>query len=320
VTGKPEILVLVPLYGPTLAALEREYVVRKLWLEQDPDACMKQACGRVRGVVTTGLAGYSRRHVEALPALEIIACFGNPHGTGADDRAAAAQRKVVVTNTPDEITATVADLAMGLLVATLRRIGEGDRFVRAGKWLAAPLTPGYTLGGKTCGIVGLGRIGREIAKRAEAFGMSVRYHGPRPKADAAWPYHADLEDLARASDCLVVMCPETEQTRGMVNARVLEALGPDGFLINVARGPIVDRPALIAALQGRRIAGAGLDVYWDEPRVPAELLAMDNVVLLPHIGSNTREIREERGRKLLANLAAHFAGKPVPHPVKMRDE
>jgi lactate dehydrogenase-like 2-hydroxyacid dehydrogenase len=317
---KPEILALVPLYAPALAALEREYIVRKLWLEQDPDRYMKEACGRVRGVVTTGLAGYGRRHVESLPALEIIACFGNPHGTGADDRAAAAQRKVVVTNTPDEITATVADLAMGLLVATLRRIGEADRFVRAGKWLAAPLTPGYTLGGKTCGIVGLGRIGREIAKRAEAFGMSVRYHGPRPKADVAWPYHADLEDLARASDCLVVMCPETAQTRGMVNARVLEALGPDGFLINVARGPIVDQAALIDALQGKRIAGAGLDVYWDEPRVPAELLAMENVLLLPHIGSNTREIRAERGKKLLANLAAHFSGKRVPFPAEIRDE
>ena len=312
---KPEILVLVPIYAPTLAELEREYTVRKLWTEKDPDSYMKQACGKVRGVVTTGLAGFARRHVEALPALEIIACFGNPHGAGPDDRAAATQRRLVVTNTPDFITAPVADLAMGLIISTMRRISAGDRFVRAGKWLAGPAPVGRGLGGKTCGIIGLGRIGREIAKRAEAFGMSVCYHGPRPKPDVAWPYHSDLEGMARASDCLVVMCPETPATRGMINARILEALGPDGFLINVARGPIVDEAALISALRNGRIAGAGLDVFWDEPRVPAELLGLDNVVLLPHIGSTTREIRDERGRKLLANLAVYFAGKPVPYPV-----
>lgn len=317
---KPEILVLVPIYAPTLAALEREYTVRKLWTEKDPDGYMNEACGRVRGVVTTGLAGFGRRHIAALPALEIIACFGNPHGTAAEDKAAAAARKVIVTNTPDSISATVADLAMGLVIAVMRRICEGDRFVRAGKWAAGPPPAGRELGGKACGIIGMGRIGREIAKRAEAFGMSVRYHGPRPKAEVAWPYHADLEDLARASDCLVVMCPETPATRGMVNARILDALGPDGFLVNVARGPIVDEAALIAALRDKRIAGAGLDVYWDEPRVPAELVAMENVVLAPHMGSTTREIREERGRKLLANLRLHFAGQPVPHPVEMRDK
>jgi lactate dehydrogenase-like 2-hydroxyacid dehydrogenase len=150
--------------------------------------------------------------------------------------------------------------------------------------------------------------------------MSVCYHGPHPKPDAVWPYHADLENMARASDCLVVMCPDTPATRGMVDARILEALGPDGFLINVARGPIVDAAALISALRNGRIAGAGLDVFWDEPRVPAELLGLENVVLLPHIGSTTREIRDERGRKLLANLRAHFSGQPVPHRVEMRDK
>lgn len=313
-TGKPEILILVPIYAPALAALEREYAVHRLWTAPDPETYLKEKCANVRGVVTTGLAGFSRRHIAALPALEIIACFGNPHGTAAEDRAASAARKVIVTNTPDSISATVADLAMGLVISVIRRICEGDRFVRAGKWTGGPAPVGRELGGRACGIVGMGRIGREIAKRAEAFGMSVRYHGPRPKAEAAWPYHADLEDLARASDCLVVICPETPATRGMVDARILDALGPDGFLVNVARGPIVDQAALITALRDGRIAGAGLDVYWDEPRVPAELAVMDNVVLTPHLGSTTREIREERARKLLANLAAHFSGKPVPHP------
>jgi lactate dehydrogenase-like 2-hydroxyacid dehydrogenase len=310
---KPEILVLVPIYAPTLAALEREYVVRKLWLERDAVAYLRNSCGNVRGVVTTGLAGCSREVVEALPRLEIIASFGSPRRNTAFDLAA--ERGIVVTNTPDSITDSVADLAVGLLLAVMRRICEGERFLRAGKWTEGPFPPGRELGGKVCGIVGLGAIGRAVAKRVEAFGMSVCYHGPRRKADVAWPFHAGLEDLARVSDCLVVTCPSTPETRGMVNARILEALGPDGFLVNVARGAIVDERALIAALRGKGIAGAALDVFWDEPRVPAELTGLDNVVLLPHIGSTTREIREGRGNKVLENLRARFAGRPVPYPV-----
>jgi len=313
---KPEILVITPFYAPTLAALEREYVVRKLWGEQDPDAYMRKACGNVRGLVTTGLFGYSRRHIEALPRLEIITCFGNPHGVAAEHRVAAAARKVVVTNTPDSITEPVADLALGLLVAVMRGIVHADRFVRAGKWPVGPFPPGRGLGGKTCGIIGLGAIGKAVAKRVEPLGMSVCYHGPRRKADMAYAYYADLESMARASDCLVVSCPATAETRNLVNRRVLDALGPQGYLVNVARGSVVDDQALIAALRDKKISGAGLDVYADEPNVPAELLGMDQVVLAPHIGSTTQEIREERGAKVLANLRAHFAGKPVPDPVK----
>jgi lactate dehydrogenase-like 2-hydroxyacid dehydrogenase len=144
--------------------------------------------------------------------------------------------------------------------------------------------------------------------------MSVRYHGPRRKDGVGYPFDPDLESLARASDCLVVACPSTPQTHSLVNARILDALGANSYLVNIARGPIVDERALIAALRDGRIAGAGLDVFWDEPRVPAELAAMEQVVLAPHIGSTTREVREERGRKLLANLRAHFAGEPVPTP------
>jgi lactate dehydrogenase-like 2-hydroxyacid dehydrogenase len=310
---KPEILVLVPIYAPTLAALEREYTVHKLWSARDPDALVKEVSGRVRGVVTTGSTGMSSSLVEALPRLEIIGCFGTPRGTV--DLAAAKGRGVIVTNTPDSITGDVADLAMGLIVAVMRRIAEADRFVRAGRWLSGLLPPGSGLSGKTCGIIGLGAIGRGIAKRAEAFGMSVCYHGPRRKQDAAYAYHPELVSLARESDCLVVACPSTPQTRSLVDARILDALGPDGYLINIARGPIVDEQALIAALREKRIAGAALDVFWDEPRVPAELVAMEQVVLAPHIGSTTREIREERGVKLLANLRAHFAGQPVLTPL-----
>jgi len=310
---RPEILVLVPIYAPTLAALERDYAVHKLWTARDPDALVKEVSGSVRAAITSGSSGMSSGLIEALPRLEIIACLGTPHGTV--DLALASARGAIVTNTPDSITEDVADLAMGLIVAVMRRIAEADRFVRAGRWLSGLLPPGSGLGGKTCGILGLGAIGRAIAKRAEAFGMSVCYHGPRRKEEVAYAYHPDLASLARESDCLVVACPATPETRSLVDTRILDALGPEGYLINIARGPIVDEQALIAALREKRIAGAGLDVFWDEPRVPAELAAMEQVVLAPHIGSTTREIREERGAKLLANLRAHFSGQPVLNPV-----
>ena len=312
---RPEILVLVPIYAPTLAALEREYTVHRLWSARDPEALVKEVSGNVRAVVTTGFAGMESRLLEALPRLELVACFGTPHG--AVDLALAKRRGVIVTNTPDAITEDVADLAMGLIVAVMRRIAETDRFVRAARWASELPPPGSGLRGKTCGIIGLGAIGGGIAKRAEAFGMSVAYHGPRRKDGVAYAYHPDLAALARESDCLVVACRSTPQTRNLVDARILDALGPDGYLVNIARGPIVDEQALIAALRGKRIAGAALDVFWDEPKVPAELAAMEQVVLTPHIGSTTREVREERGAKLLANLRAHFAGQPVPTPMRV---
>jgi hydroxypyruvate reductase len=310
---KPAILLVKPIYAPALADLEREFTVHKLWAAPDPDAFINGVSGSVRGAVTTGLAGFSRRWMEALPKLEIIACFGTPHSTL--DFAAAKERGVVVTNTPDSIVAPVADLALGLMIAVMRRICECDRFVRAGKWREGPMSPGTELGGKTCGIIGLGRIGREIARRAEAFGMVVCYQGPRQKPDVAYRYFPDAEALARESDCLVVACWASPATRGLVNARILDALGPEGFLVNIARGSIVDEPALIAALKEKRIAGAGFDVFWDEPQVPAELTVMENVVLVPHMGSSTREVREGRRAKLIANLRAHFAGKAVLTPM-----
>lgn len=311
---KPEILILTPIYAPALVELERDFNLHKLWTARDPDAYIREVADRVRGMVTTGLLGFGRQHLEVLPKLEIIASFGIGHE--AMDFPAAQARGVVVTNTPYPISQSVADLALGLIVTVMRRICEGDRYVRAGKWPQGPLTPGRDLGGKTCGIIGLGEIGRGVAKRAEAFGMTVCYHGPSLKQDVAYPYHADLGTMARLSDCLVVTCPETSATRGMIDARILEALGPDGFLINVARGVIVDEAALIAALRNGMIAGAGMDVFPDEPHVPAELIAMENVVMVPHIGSTTREVRENRSASLLANLRAHFSGKPVPTPIR----
>jgi hydroxypyruvate reductase len=309
-TLKPEILILEPIYAPTMAALERDYVVHKLWEAPDSQAFTREVGARVRGLVTTGIVGFTRAHLEALPQLEIVACFGSPRGTF--DMEGAKQRHLVVTTTPDVTAPSVADLALGLMLSLMRRICESDRFVRAGKWRAHAPAVGRELGGKTCGIVGLGQIGAGVARRAVAFGMSVCYHGPRSK-DVPYRYYADLHEMAKSSDCLVVACPSTRETRGLVDARILDALGPEGFLVNVARGEIVDERALIDALKQKRIAGAALDVYWREPEVPAALLDMDNVVLTPHTGSTTRELREERSRKLLANLSAHFAGEPVPY-------
>ncbi|HEX2826754.1 MAG TPA: 2-hydroxyacid dehydrogenase [Burkholderiales bacterium] len=302
--SKPEILVLKPIYAPTMAALERDYVVHKGW---EPARSDSRA---VRALVTTTATGFTREDAKACPALEIVVCFGTPRANF--DFAAASERGLVVGATPDDIAAPVADLAVGLLVSLVRRIAEGDRFVRAGQWTTRAAAPGRDLAGKTCGIVGLGQIGLRVARRAEAFGMRIEYHGPNRKS-VAYPYHADIVALARAADCLVVTCPLTPQTRGLIDARVLAALGPEGFLVNVARGEVVDEGALLAALQGAGIAGAALDVYWNEPDVPRALTDMDNVLLTPHVGSNTREVRDERGAKLLANLEAHFAGKPVPH-------
>ncbi len=308
---KPELLSLTPGYGPTLAALERDYVVHKLWEARDADEFIKSVSPNVRGVVTTGLLGCSRNRIEVLPKLEIVACFGAVHGSV--DLAAAKERGVIVTNTPDWTAEAVADVAVGLLIAVMRRIGEADRFIRAGKWPAGAFPMSTDLRGKTCGIMGYGGIGSAVAKRVAAFGMSVCYFGPREKPGVGYPYYSDLMKMAQACDCLIVTCPDTPATRKSVDAHVLDALGPQGFLVNIARGAIVDEAALIKALKDGRIAGAGLEVFWDEPRVPPELFAMEQVVLAPHIGSSTREVREHRSASLLANLRAHFAGAPVPN-------
>jgi lactate dehydrogenase-like 2-hydroxyacid dehydrogenase len=227
----------------------------------------------------------------------------------------AAARGIVVTNTPDSIVENVADVALGLLISVMRRMSESERYLRAGKWPAAPFPPGRDIAGKTCGIVGLGKVGRALAKRAEALGMNVIYQGPNRKADVAYPYFTDLVEIARHSDCLVVAAGLTDATRGLIDARVIGALRPESFLVNIARGPVIDQQALLKALREKKIAGAAMDVFWDEPNVPEELIRMENVVLTPHIGSTTWEIREGRGRKVLENLAAQFAGKPVPNPV-----
>lgn len=309
---KPEVLLMTPIFQPVMEELERAFTLRKLWTAEDPSKYVKESCGEVKAIVTVGARGLPPGFIDAFPKLGLIACYGNPHGT--IDLAAAAKRNIAVTRTPDDIIGTVAELAAGMAVALMRRIVSNDRFVRDGRWEKNAAVPGNTLIGKRAGIVGLGRIGRAIAKRLEAFEMRISYFGPRRKSDVSYPYYDDVAALAKESDCLFVACALSDATVNLVDAKVLEALGPDGFLVNIARGPIVEEKALLAALTRQGIAGAALDVFWDEPRVPNELLGLDNVVLLPHIGSTTVEIRVERGRKLMANLGAFFEGRPVPHP------
>ena len=311
---KPEVLVLTRIHGPTLAALKQAYTVHTLSSAPNPKAALRTLGRNARAVVTTSLVGLTRDQIEALPRLELAACMGIGHRR--IDLAAARARGVVVTNTPTPIDHAVADLGIGLMIAVMRHICETDRFVRAGNWVHGLPPLGSDLAGKVCGIVGLGAIGSAIASRARAFGMTVCYCGPREKARAPYRYYSDIETLAAAADCLVVTCAATDATRNLVDMRVLEALGARGYLVNVARGAIVDETALVRALQKRLIAGAGLDVHWDEPNVPQGLLDLDNVVLVPHIGSSTVEIREQRGAHVLASLDAHFAGRAVPNRVE----
>jgi D-3-phosphoglycerate dehydrogenase len=224
-------------------------------------------------------------------------------------------RGIRVTNTPDVLTEDVADMAFALILASMRRIVEGEAFVRAGAWTKGALPLGKSLNGKRLGIIGFGRIGRAIARRAPAFGMSVGYSDLAKDPDAPDAYHADPVSLARTSDILVAATAGGEATRGLVNAAVFEALGPEGLFVNISRGTVVDEAALIAALEANRIGAAALDVFWNEPNIDPLLLGFKNVIVQPHHASGTVEARKAMGKLVRDNLAAHFAGEPLLTPV-----
>jgi lactate dehydrogenase-like 2-hydroxyacid dehydrogenase len=308
-----EILSVGPFYSPAFEAMDRDFTVHKLWQAKDPAALIAEVGSRVRGIQTGNGYGADAKLMAALPRLEIISCFGV--GVDTVDLEAAVQRGVIVTNTPEVLNECVADLAMGLTLATLRRISLGDRFVRSGRWLKGGFALADKVGGKTMGILGYGRIGKAIAKRAEAFGMNIVYYGRHRQEGVEHRYYAKLTEMARDCDVLMVICPGGAATRRMVNAEVLNALGPEGTLINAARGSVVDEPALVKALADGTLGAAGLDVFDDEPRVPEALFAMDNVVLQPHVGSATHDTRTAMGDLTVDNLRTHFAGKPALTPV-----
>ncbi|MGQ3026687.1 MAG: 2-hydroxyacid dehydrogenase [Ferrovibrionaceae bacterium] len=317
--AKPDILILRPVMQTVTDQLARRFPLSRLWEESDRDAFLDRIGPRIRGVVAGGPVDAAL--IARLPALEIVSNFGV--GYDGVDTAACAAAGVVVTNTPDVLTDEVADLALGLLLATVRELPQADRYVRAGRWLERPYPLTATLRGRRLGILGLGRIGRAIAGRAAAFGLAIAYHGRSRQPDVPYDYHETPADLARAVDILMVVAPGGAGTRHIVNAEVLEALGPDGVLINVARGSLVDETALITALEAGTIRAAGLDVFADEPRVPERLIARDNVVLLPHVGSASVHTRNAMAQLVVDNLMSWFDGRgpltPVPEtPVPRR--
>ncbi|WP_259466908.1 2-hydroxyacid dehydrogenase [Sphingomonas sp. PP-CE-3A-406] len=287
------------------AALSERFVVHQLRDHADPDAFLATVSPRIRGLAASSLAGrIGSGWFDRLPALEIVANFGV--GYDGIDAKAAAERGIVVTNTPGVLDEEVADLTLGLLLATLRRIPQADRHVRTGAWAQGsfPLSP--TLRGRRIGILGLGAIGKAVARRLEAFGVAVAYHGRSRQSDIGYDYHATPVALAAACDVLIAIVPGGQGTQHLVDAAVLAALGPDGIFINVARGSVVDQDALIAALQDGTILAAGLDVYADEPNVPDSLRALPNTVLLPHIGSASQHTREAMGKLVVDNIRAWF--------------
>ncbi len=289
--------------------------LHRLWLEPNPEVWLAEWGPRIRALATSGGHGQlDETYMRQLPNLEIISSFG----VGYDhiDANAAARRGIIVTNTPGVLDDEVADTALGLMIMTVRQLPQAEQYLRAGEWLekgAYPLTP--SLRGRTVGILGLGRIGKAIASRVSAFGLDVVYHGRNAQADVPYRYYASLVDLAKASDILIVVAPGGLGTRHIVNAEVLEALGPDGVLINIARGSLVDETALIEALRNKTILAAGLDVFEKEPSVPQELIALANTVLLPHVGSASVKTRQAMAECVVQNLFAWADGEPPLTPV-----
>jgi lactate dehydrogenase-like 2-hydroxyacid dehydrogenase len=291
------------------ALLDAEFTCHNLFGAVDRTAFLKALPPGIRAVASFAGTRVEAALMDALPQLEIIANFG----VGVDniDLDAAKARRLIVTNTPDVLNDCVADAAMALVLNTVRKFPRAETHLRDGQWVARGAYPLTTsLRGKTLGILGLGRIGTAIAHRAEAFGMSIRYHNRRRK-EIVYPYESDLVALAKNCNVLMIVAPGGRETDRIVNAEVLDALGPKGYLINIARGSLVDEPILLRYLQENRIAGAGLDVYADEPRVPPAFFALDNAVLLPHVGSATLETRTAMGKLQIENLGLFFAGKAV---------
>ena len=301
-----EILQTQPLLASCEEALLARYVVHKLHDMSDKAGWLAENGARIRAHAGSGVRADL---MDALPNLEIIASFG----VGYDniDIAAAKARNIRVTNTPDVLNDAVAELTIGLMISLARRIPQSDQFVRQGKWPNANFGLFSELTGKTVGILGLGRIGKEIATRAQAMKMRVVYYGRHHQKAMPHIYYDNLEDMARDSDWLVVIAPGGKGTEGIVSREVLEALGPKGCVVNVARGTLIDEKAMVELLQNGGLGGAALDVFENEPQVPAALFGLDNVVLSPHQGSATHQTRDAMGALLVANLERHFAGEPL---------
>jgi lactate dehydrogenase-like 2-hydroxyacid dehydrogenase len=314
---KPVLLITGPMMPLITQQLEPVFELHLLHEEKDPEALLARVGPKIEAVCTGGHAGVTIDDtlMGRLPKLKIIGNFGV--GYDSIDAAAAARHGVIVTNTPDVLTDEVADTALGLLLMTVRELSKAEQWLRAGKWASQgdyPLTPA-TLRDRKIGMVGLGRIGKAIARRCEGFGLPISYFARRQKAGVRYSYYADLVAMARDTDTLIVITPGGPDTKNLINAPVLEALGTRGILVNVARGSVVDERALIKALKERTIMAAGLDVFWNEPDIDAELLTLDNAVLLPHVGSASVYTRQAMAQLVVDNLKAYLAKKPPLTPV-----
>ncbi|MFD1253037.1 Glyoxylate/hydroxypyruvate reductase B [Devosia equisanguinis] len=301
-----EILQTHKLLASCEAALAERYTVHKLHEIEHKAGWLAANGARIRAHAGSGVQADL---MDKLPNLEIIASFG----VGYDniDIAGAKARNIRVTNTPDVLNDAVAELTVGLMISLARRIPQSDQYVRRGKWPSGNFGLLSELTGKTVGILGLGRIGKEIATRLQAMKMRVVYHGRRQQPHTPYIYYDDLEDMARDSDWLVVIAPGGKGTEGIVSRQVLEALGPDGYVVNVARGTLIDEPSMLELLQNGGLGGAALDVFVDEPEVPEAFMHLQNVVLSPHQGSATHQTRDAMGALLVANLDRHFAREPL---------
>jgi len=312
---KADVLMMEEMAPLTIEGIGKAFTLHKLWEAPDRDRLIGELSPRLRAIAA---GGAFHDHVDAalmakLPKLEIISSFG----VGYDhvDAKWAGEHGIVVTNTPEVLNEEVADTALGLLLCTVRELPQAERYLRAGKWVEGEYRLTASLRGRRVGMVGLGRIGKAIARRLEAFGLPIVYHGRNAQPDLAYRHYPDLVEMARDVDVMIVITPGGAATRHLINAKVLEALGPNGIFINVSRGSVVDQDALIAALKERKILSAGLDVYAHEPDVPPELLAMDNVVLLPHVGSGSVPTRDAMNQLVIDNLLAWAAGKKPLTPV-----
>lgn len=311
--SSPEVLLVGPL-RPVLAEGLADLRVHRLAAGADSDALLNSLAHVRAMAVSAPIQRIDQALLARLPKLELISSFG----VGYDhiDATAAAKRGIVVTHTPDVLTEEVADTAIGLLLCTVRELPQAERHVRAGKWATGnyPLSRA-TLRNRTVGMVGMGRIGMAIARRLEAFGVPIVYHTRQRRPELSYRHYPQLVDMARDVDTLMVIVPGGIATKNLIDANVLDALGPDGIVVNVARGTVVDEAALIAALRERRILSAGLDVFVNEPQVPEELLAMENVVLLPHLGSASVFTRAKMDQLVVDNIRAWATGKPPLTPV-----
>jgi len=304
------LLLMGPLFDETQTELESNYDVKRYWEVTDQAALLASIADHCIGVVTDGGKGVSNEVLQQLPKVKAISVFGV--GVDAIDLEFCQSNGIVVGNTPDVLSDDVADLAVALALATCRKLVTGDQYARDGLWAkngGMPLTT--RMMGKSAGIYGMGSIGSCLAKRLNAFDMPVSYCNRSQKADSPYKFVPTLERLASESEFLFITAAATSGTIGAVDKAVLNALGPSGYLINVSRGTLVDEPVLVDYLQNNKIAGAGLDVFHDEPNIPSELLELDNVVLQPHNASGTFETRKAMGDLMLENLSGALTGKPL---------